>query len=217
MPAFSDVLSPAQALDAVGDISRVVAPLGKAGLSSLVLRALKQAVYTPENQGHAGLRSPRYCHFTSPIRRYPDLVVHRALLAAINAGETMPDRSKLDELGSWCSQRERDAMSIERKADDIARAFVLERYIFESGGHREFRGEIVGVIGAGAFVAFGDGFEGMLHVRRLRGDYWELNELGTALVGARSERGIRIGDPATVQVIGVDTARGRVDLAPIEL
>ena len=217
VPALSDVLSPAQALDAVGDISRAVAPLGKLGLSSLVLRSLKQAYYSPVNAGHAGLRSARYCHFTSPIRRYPDLVVHRALLAAIGAGEELPDRTGLEELGAWCSQRERDAMSIERKADDVARCFVLERTLFEGGWQQEFRGEVTGVIGFGAFIAFGDGFEGMLPVRRLRGDWWELNELETALIGTKSERGIRIGDDVVVQVVGVDTARGRVDLSPVEL
>jgi ribonuclease R len=217
VPALSETLSSTQALDAVGEISRAVAPLGKAGLSSLILRSLKQAVYQPENKGHAGLRSPRYTHFTSPIRRYPDLVVHRALLAALGAGEAPPDPSLLDEMGSWCSMRERDAMSIERKADDIARAFLLERELFERGWQAEFSGEIVGIIGAGAFVAFGAGYEGMLPVRRLRGDWWELNEFETALVGRQSPRGIRIGDDVTVQVVKVDTARGRVDLAPVEL
>ncbi len=190
----------------------------KQGLSFLVLRALKQAYYTPENRGHAGLRSARYCHFTSPIRRYPDLVVHRALLAAIGAGEEMPDRGRLGELGEWCSGRERDAMSIERKADDIARAFVLERALFQGGGgwQQEFPGEVVGVIGAGAFIAFGDGFEGMLPVRKL-GGWFDLNEQETALIGPRSERGIRIGDECVVQVTEIDTARGRVTLAPVEL
>jgi ribonuclease R len=186
-------------------------------LTSLVLRALKQAYYSPRNVGHAGLRSPRYCHFTSPIRRYPDLVVHRALLGAIGAGEELPDRTGLGELGTWCSQRERDAMSIERKADDVARCFLLERTLFEGGWEQEFRGEVTGVIGAGAFIAFGDGYEGMLPVRRLRGDWWELNELETALIGTKSERGIRIGDEVVVQVVRVDTARGRVDLSPVEL
>jgi ribonuclease R len=217
VPALSDVLSPSQALEAVGDISRAVAPLGRIGLSSLVLRALKQAYYSPRNAGHAGLRSARYCHFTSPIRRYPDLVVHRALLAAIGAGEELPDRTGLEELGAWCSQRERDAMSIERKADDVARCFLLEQVLFEGGWEQEFRGEVTGVIGAGAFIAFGEGYEGMLPVRRLRGDWWELNELETALIGTKSERGIRIGDEVLVQVVRVDTARGRVDLSPVEL
>ena len=75
-------------------------------------------------------------------------------------------------------------------------------------------GEVTGVIGAGAFVAFGDGHEGMLPVRRLRGDWWELNELETMLVGAKSGRAIRLGDPVQVRVERVDAPRGRVDLAP---
>ncbi len=216
VPAIGDTLSSTQAMDAVGDISRAVAPLGRKGFTYLVLRALKQAYYSPDNVGHAGLRSSRYCHFTSPIRRYPDLVVHRALLAAIGAGEDMPDRGRLGELGEWCSSRERDAMGIERKADDIARAFVLERALFENGWQQEFAGEVVGLVGAGAFVAFGDGYEGMLPVRTLSG-WFELNELETALIGTRSERGIRLGDLITVQVTKVDTARGRVDLSPVEL
>jgi len=221
-PALSETLSPSQAADAVGEISQRVAEYvaasgrGRHGFATLVLRALKQAYYTPLNLGHAGLRSARYCHFTSPIRRYPDLVVHRALLAAIGAGEELPDRSSLEELGAWCSARERDALDIERRADDVARCFVLERSLFEAGWQQEFAGEVTGVIGAGAFVAFGEGLDGLLPVRRLRGDWWELNELETALVGTRSERAIRIGDPAVVQVVKVDTARGRVDLAPVE-
>jgi ribonuclease R len=185
-----------------------------------VLRSLKQAHYSPRNLGHAGLRSAAYCHFTSPIRRYPDLICHRALLAAIGAGEDAPEGGgRLEETASWCSARERDAMTIERAADDVARAFLLEQLLFHSDPTRprEFAGEVTGVIGAGAFVAFGDGYQGLLPVRRMRGDWWELNELGTALVGTSSARGIRIGDPVTVQVVGVDGPRGRVDLSPVEL
>jgi ribonuclease R len=143
--------------------------------------------------------------------------VHRSLLNAIGAGEDPVERGSLEEVASWCSARERDAMVIERDADDIARCFLLERRLVKGGWDQEFSGEVTSVIGAGAFVTFGDGYDGMLPVRRLGGDWWELNETETALVGARSARGIRIGDPVTVQVVRVDTARGRVDLSPVEL
>jgi ribonuclease R len=187
---------------------------GRAGLTALVLRSLKQAYYSPRNVGHAGLRSPRYCHFTSPIRRYPDLVCHRALLAAVGAGEDAPARTDVEAAGEWCSRRERDAMAIERNADDVARCFLLEADLFEHGWDREFAGEVAGVIGAGAFVAFGAGYEGMLPVRRLRGDWWELNELETMLVGAGTGARLRLGDEVGVRVEKVDSPRGRVDLIP---
>jgi ribonuclease R len=223
-PALPEHLTPQQAADLVAEASRLVAAeirrrggQGRFAFSSLVLRSLKQAHYAPRNVGHAGLRSPRYCHFTSPIRRYPDLIAHRALLAAVGAGESPPPASRMEEAGTWCSQRERDAMSIERAADDVARCFVLEAELFRSGWETEFAGEVAGVIGAGAFVAFGDGHEGLLPVRRLRSDWWELNELETMLVGADSGKRIRLGDPVTVQVIKVDAVRGRVDLSPVEV
>jgi ribonuclease R len=214
-PALADPMTPQQAADAVGEISRLVdvevrrRGHGRAALTSLVLRALKQAHYSPKNVGHAGLRSPRYCHFTSPIRRYPDLICHRALLSAIGAGEVAPRASDMEGAGEWCSMRERDAMAIERRGDAIARCFLLEAELFESGWHTAFEGEVAGVIGAGAFVAFGR-FEGLLPVRRLRGDWWELDELETQLVGAQSGNALRLGDPVVVQV-------ERVDLSPVEI
>ncbi len=106
-------------------------------------------------------------------------------------------------------------MTIERDADDVARCFLLERQLrAEDRPDATFDGEVVGLIGAGAFVAFGDGlqFEGMLPVRRLRGDWWELNEPGTILVGTRNGGAIRLGDPVRVRVGRIDAPRGRVDL-----
>ncbi len=122
--------------------------------------------------------------------------------------------SDLEAAGEWCSSRERDAMTIERAADNVARAFLLERRLFEDGFDQEFAGEVVGLIGAGAFVAF-DGYEGMLAVRRLRGEWWQLNELETMLIGTDSGKRIRLGDAVRVQVEKVDAPRGRVDLLPV--
>lgn len=190
---------------------------GTIGLNNLVLRSLKLARYDARNLGHAGLGLTHYCHFTSPIRRYPDLVCHRALLSAVGGGEERPDAARMAGAGEWASARERDAMSVERAGDDVARAFLLERELFEHGWDRDFEGEVSGVIGAGAFVVFGAGYEGMLPVRKLRGEWWELNEEGTILHGTRSGSTIRIGDRVLVEVDRVETARGRVDLLPVEL
>jgi ribonuclease R len=221
-PPLPRHLTPQQAGDLVTEVSHMVdrevrrRGTGRIAFTSLVLRSLKQAHYAPRNLGHFGLRSSHYCHFTSPIRRYPDLICHRALLSAIGAGEDPPRASDLEQAGEWCSLRERDAMQIERAADHVAHAFLLERELFDRGWQTEFEGEVTGVIGAGAFVAF-EGYEGMLPVRKLRHDWWELNEFETALVAADSGRAIKLGDPVTVQVERVDAPRGRTDLVPVEL
>src|SRR6185437_4454907 len=178
-PPVPDPLFPAQAADLVGEISRRVdahvrrTGAGRIALSSLVLRSLKQACY---------------CHFTSPIRRYPDLVCHRALLTSIGAqeeavagkraargggragkgrpaGARAPGGSKLVELGEWTSEREREAAKLEHKGDDIAACFLLEQDLLEGGYEQVFQGEVTGLIGAGAFIAFGGAPPTRTHAR----------------------------------------------------
>ncbi len=217
--ALPERMSRSQAGDVVGELSRLVeehvkravaragkgdeavaATGGRQALSTLVLRSLQQAYYSPSNLGHAGLGSRCYCHFTSPIRRYPDLVCHRALLSTLGGPEGAPRVSALEALGEWTSGRERAAMEIERDGDDVARCFALERELLEGGWEQTFRGEVVGVIGGGAFVAFdregtegGYRYEGMLPVRRLARAMSEreprVEEGGSGLVDGAPIRG----------------------------
>jgi ribonuclease R len=226
-PALPDHISPQQAGELAGEASRLVAREserrghGREAYTSLVLRSLKPAHYTDRNLGHAGLGSPAYAHFTSPIRRYPDLVAHRALLSAIGAGEEAPRAEGLAEVGTHCSERERDATRIERDGDSVCASFLLQRELFEQGPDARFEGEVSGVVGAGAFVRFGgalaDVYEGFLPARRIGGrERYELDRTETMLVGGRGGGAIRIGDPATVAVDRVDAPRGRVDLLPSE-
>jgi ribonuclease R len=182
----------------------------------LVLRSLKQAFYSPRNLGHAGLASPRYCHFTSPIRRYPDVIAHRALMQGLGIDNSALPAHDLPDAGVATSAAERAAMEIERAADDICLAFLLERVLSEADPVEPpaFEGEVVGLIEKGAFVRFGEqGFEGLLPSRRLPG-WWTLNEVGTALEADGSGRRLRLGDQVSVFVDRVETARGRVDLSP---
>jgi ribonuclease R len=185
---------------------------GREAFPSLVLRALKQARYHPENLGHSGLASTAYGHFTSPIRRYPDLVVHRALLREVGADdEPLPE--DLEVAADHCSQTERAAAEIEYRADDICLAWLLDDVLFERGWEATFSGEITGMIGSGLFVRFGDVFEGMLPSRRLRGDFYEVSDLETKLVGRRSGRSYRLGDPIEVRVEEIRKTEGKVELS----
>jgi ribonuclease R len=225
-PPLREGLAPRQAGELAAEASRLVRREaarrghGHDAYTSLVLRSLKQAQYSERNSGHAGLGSPAYCHFTSPIRRYPDLVVHRALLASLGEGEQAPRLAEAREAAWHCSEQEREAMRIERDADDVCAAFLLERELAERGWEESFEGEVSGLIRPGAFVAFGgelgDVYEGFLPARRIGEERLELDATETALKGRESGTSVRLGDPVSVRVSAVEAPRGRVDLEPAD-
>jgi ribonuclease R len=225
-PPLREGLSPSEAAEVAAAASRLVIQEaarrghGQEAYTSLVLRSLMQAQYSDRNSGHAGLGSPAYCHFTSPIRRYPDLVVHRALLATLGEGEEAPRAAEVREVAWHCSERERESARIERDADDVCAAYLLERELAQRGLDAEFEGEVSGVVGAGAFVGFGgelgDVYEGFVPARTMGAERYGLNQTETALVGRESGSALRLGDPISVRVTGVAAARGRVDLLPVD-
>ena len=218
-PPVPERLSPDEAARLAARVSERVAEYtaqsgrGKNAFPALVLRSLQQARYDPSNLGHSGLASPAYCHFTSPIRRYPDLVVHRSLLRELGlADEPVPE--ELEQLAEWTSQREREAARVEYRADEICLAWLLERQLFHAGWDAVLEGEIVGAIGSGLFVRFDEVFEGYLPARRLPGDYFELDPLGVSLVGRRSGQAYRLGDEIAVRVERIEKTSGRVSVEP---
>jgi ribonuclease R len=217
-PPIPDRLSPQQAAVLAGETSRRVAQYieqsgrGREAFPSLVLRALKQARYDPANLGHSGLASSAYCHFTSPIRRYPDLVVHRALLRELGLSDD-PEPEDLPYLAEHASERERDAAKLEYLADDICLAWLLERKLFELGWEEAWTGEVTGMIGSGLFIRFGEVFEGFLPARRLHGEFFELNPLATALAGRTTGKKYRLGDAIDVRVESIARNEGKVELA----
>jgi ribonuclease R len=224
-PPLRQGLAPGQAGALAAEASRLVVEEaarrghGREAYTSLVLRSLMQASYSDRNSGHAGLGIPSYCHFTSPIRRYPDLLVHRSLLAALGEGADAPRAAEAREVAWHCSEQERESARIERDADDVCAAYLLERELGERGVEAEFEGEVSGTMRAGAFVAFGgelgDVYEGFVPARTLGEERFELDETETALVGRESGRALRLGDPISVRVSGVEAPRGRVDLEAV--
>jgi ribonuclease R len=216
-PPAPDELTPAQAAALAARVSESVSDYiarsgrGREAFPALVLRSLKQARYDPRNLGHAGLASRAYCHFTSPIRRYPDLICHRALLRELGLVDA-PEPEDLHELGEWTSVREREAASVEYLADELCLAWLLESHLFDTGWNAPVDGEIIGAIASGLFVRFGGVFEGYLPARHLPGDYFELNPLGTALVGRRTGGAYRLGDNISVRVDRIEKTEGKVSL-----
>jgi ribonuclease R len=208
-----------QASQAVARQAELLAPVLRArpaareAFGAMLLRTLELARYDPVNTGHAALASPAYVHFTSPIRRYPDIVVHRAACALAGLRETAPKARDLPEVALRCSQREREAADAERRADAICLAFLLKDRLRRDGWHQPFDGVVTGLIGAGLFVRFGGVFEGFLPARRLDArERFDSDEHGVALVGRSSGRRIQLGDELACVVTAVDPPRGRATL-----
>ncbi len=215
-------LTPTQSAEAAvrasDAIARHVAQHGGArALPVLVLQALRQAHYSSEHVGHSGLASAAYLHFTSPIRRYPDLAAHRALLDALGLDDPGADATELAIEAERSSMTERAATSLERRADRICLAFLLMERL-RRDPDEVFVGEVTGIGEGGVFVAYGPelAFDGYLPARRIEGDWWRADPLGVMLIGDESGRRIAVGDPVTVRVVEVNPLRGRVDLEPAD-
>ncbi len=182
-------------------------------LNQQLLRSLQQARYDPQNVGHFGLAAECYCHFTSPIRRYPDLVVHRVLKLALlkrpkSEGLNM---TRLETLGRDCSAKERRAMLAERDLVDLRRCQLMRDRVGE-----EFSGVISSVTEFGFFVELDDLYvEGLVHVRSLNDDYYFFDAGRMALVGERRRQEFRIGKPVRVVLDKVELWRRRIDFSLI--
>jgi ribonuclease R len=174
-------------------------------LQTVMLRSLQQAVYSPDNVGHFGLAYESYTHFTSPIRRYPDLLVHRAIKEALRRQRYEP--GNWHELGAHCSMTE-------RRADDATRDVVawLKCYYMKDRVGETFAGSISGVTSFGAFVAL-DGVyvEGLAHVSELGNDYFHFDPARHQLMGERTRKRYRLGDRLRVKVVRVDLDTSRID------
>ncbi len=181
-------------------------------LNEVLLRSMKQAVYAMENIGHFGLASRTYTHFTSPIRRYPDLVTHRLLRELVRRGRFTPQREdelleRLPEVAAHSSARERVAVEAEREVIDLRKAEYLAGRVGETKP-----GFITAVTHFGFFVELADvPVEGLVHVSTLGDDYYRHHEDLHALVGTNTGATFRLGDAVTVRIAAVDTEQRRID------
>lgn len=179
-------------------------------LQTVMLRSLRQAVYSPDNVGHFGLAYENYTHFTSPIRRYPDLLVHRAIKAVLAKEKYKP--GKWDELGMHCSMTERRADEATRDVDAWLKCYFMQDKVGDV-----FSGSISGVSGFGVFVALDDVYvEGLVHVTELGDEYFHFDAARHQMLGERSGTRFRLGDRVRVKVARVDLETSRVDFVLVK-
>ncbi len=182
-------------------------------ISTVMLRSLKQAKYQPENVGHFGLAATYYTHFTSPIRRYPDLIVHRLIRETLQKGGISPKRREklaaiLPEITLHSSQQERAAAEAERDTVDLKLVEYMAQFIND-----EFDGVISGVTAFGLFVELENGVEGLVHVSAMDDDYYHYLEDQYALIGERTKKTYRLGDDIKVILTKVNAEERSIDFA----
>jgi ribonuclease R len=179
-------------------------------LNSVLLRAQSLAVYHPENAGHFGLALEAYAHFTSPIRRYPDLLVHRAIRHALAGGKRGDYRytaSDMERLAAHCSQCERRADMAERDVDERYKCAWMEKHV-----GTEFDGVVAGVASFGLFVELREsGVSGLVHITQLPNDYYHFEPKKHLLSGERRGLKFRLGDPVRVLVLRASLEDRKID------
>ena len=184
-------------------------------ISRLTLRSMKQAKYTTECTGHFGLAAKYYCHFTSPIRRYPDLQIHRiikdVLRGRMNGTREEHYRSILPEVARQSSERERKADEAERETIKLKKVEYMSHHLWE-----EFDGVISGVTAWGIYVELPNTVEGLVRIASLQGDYFEYNESACAMVGVHTGKSYAIGQKVKVQVTGADKMTRTIDFELVE-
>lgn len=183
-------------------------------LARLALRSMKQAKYTTECMGHFGLAANYYTHFTSPIRRYPDLQIHRIIKENLHGGLTKKRIAHyekiLPEVAIWTSSRERLADEAERETDKAKKVQFMERHIGE-----EFTGVISGISNYGFYVELPNTVEGMVRLANLDGDYYVFDEEHYELVGERTRKKFKLGQTVKIQVVSVDRYLKTIDFLPV--
>lgn len=193
-------------------LARIAGTPEEAMISRMALRSMKQAKYSVECTGHFGLACAYYCHFTSPIRRYPDLQIHRIikeqLRGRMNDDRTAHYRELLPEVAKHSSETERRADEAEREMDKLKKVEYMEQHVGES-----FDGVISGVTGWGLYVELPNTVEGLVHISKLYGDYYYYSEKSSELVGEATGRCFKLGMPVRVNVDGCDRFTRTIDFS----
>ena len=186
-------------------------------ISTMLLRSLQQAKYYPESLGHFGLSADYYTHFTSPIRRYPDLIVHRLIRTYLINGDTSKEtvvhwNSVMDEIAEHTSERERRAVDAERDTDALKKAQFMSDKIGE-----EFIGMVSSITNFGIFVELPNTVEGLVHISNMTDDYYRFEDRMMTMIGERTGRQFRIGDEVKIRVSNVNIEESAIDFEIVDM